>query len=87
MKEASLFVLFVTLRSPTHNVFFCHALGIGKKFSLSCVVLSRFHNVLTYSEKVIEYWILNFFSEILFKSKLKTKGEYKHTLVLLEIPR
>jgi len=55
MKEASLFVLFVTLRSPTHNVFFCHALGIGKKFSLSCVVLSRFHNVLTYSEKVIEY--------------------------------
>jgi hypothetical protein len=44
MKEGYLFVLFVTLRSPNHNLF-CHDLGIvGKSLSDTCA-LSWLHNV------------------------------------------
>jgi hypothetical protein len=45
---------------------------------------SPFHNISTYSGEVIEYWKI-FFTENLFKSKLKIIGEFGHS-VFLESP-
>jgi hypothetical protein len=64
MKESNLFDLFVTWKSPKPScVLSCFWCVVGK-FSMNKNVSSRFHNISTYSEEVIEN---NFFIENSFK--------------------